>query len=166
MKKQKHSRPHRLHPPPVQGGADEAAREEAMKILGAQEGDGARNRNRADVRRRLLDRAAEFVKEGKYPFALSEIQRVYVIDPKDGEARQYERIIRQLMARDRPVMSPLSPLHVGVAGVVSEEEADSAPEVPRDPDSDVPQRTSLRDRLLKTKRSWRLTPPSDPAPGA
>ncbi len=165
MKKQKHGRTHRLPPPPVPGGADETAREEAMKIFGAQGGEGVRDRIRADVRRRLLDRAGEFVKEGKYPFALSEIRRIYVIDPNDGEARQYERVIRQLIARDRPVTSLLSPLYVGVAGVVPEGETEPVVEVTRTPDSDVPQRTSLRDRLLKTKRSWRLIPPSDPAPG-
>jgi hypothetical protein len=165
MKKQKHGRTHPLSPPPVPGGADEAAREEAMKILGAQQGGGARDRIRADVRRRLLDRAGEYVKEGKYPFALSEIQRVYVINPNDVEARQYEQVIRQLIARDRPAMNPLSPLHVGVAGVVPEGETDSTVEVVRAPDSDGPHRMSLRDRLLKTKRTWRLIPPSDPAPG-
>lgn len=119
-------------------------------------------RKRADVKRRLLERANEYMKEGNYPFALSEIRRIYVFDPGDADARQYEGVIHRLIAEDRPVVNLLSSLHIGSAGVVTGAEP-PAPTQATEPDGTTPRKFSFRERLLKTKRSWRLLPPSDPA---
>jgi hypothetical protein len=150
--------------PKPQDGTAAMVRDAALSVLQSHDPLAQRERIKADVKRRLLDRANEFVKEGKYPFALSEIKRIYVIDPSDNEARQYEGVIQRLIAEDRPVLHLLSPLRVGAGGVVPEE---TEPPVVAEPAAgpEQPRKFSLRERLLKTKRSWRLIPPSDPAEG-
>lgn len=134
----------------------------ALRMLQSLDGSAEQNRKRADVKRRLLERANEYVKEGNYPFALSEIRRIYVFDPADVDARQYEGVIHRLITEDRPVVNLLSALQVGSGGVVTEGGHATAPQESA-PASDTPRKFSFRERLLKTKRSWRLLPPSDPA---
>ncbi|MBP8975188.1 MAG: energy transducer TonB [Bacteroidetes bacterium] len=82
-------------PPMIERAVNDAQRRLAEK---AQEPKEAKEKEAAleKLKSQYFQRADEYVEKGDYPHALEEIRRIYIIDPSNVVAKEYEQKIEQL----------------------------------------------------------------------
>jgi TonB family protein len=85
------------------------------------------------LKNQYFQNAREYVKIGNYQYALVEVRRMYIVDPDNPVARQYEKWIEQLA---RLQNQQLKEPDAAPAEKVIEAEVVRTPEPEQDPDSD------------------------------